>query len=163
MTWLSRTVDMHKRSLRKLISMSEVELIVQLPVPPTSSGVNPLFGNMNSENNETGETKGPYSCLWYDAYSARTMGRGETSGIERVIESTPGQFRDATAFAEVWLQDVLLDQNNPAGQTWFDKALFVVCQGKKYKVLGYVKLGLSVSTPYSAVIGLKGGLGYDNP
>src|SRR5258706_10219356 len=103
MTWLTRTVDMHKKSLRKLISMSEVELTIQLPVPPDSSNVNPLFGNMSRETSQAGESKGPYSCLWYDAYSARTMGRGETSGIERVIESTPGQFRDATAFAEVWL------------------------------------------------------------
>lgn len=143
--------------------MSEVSLIVQLPVPPQTSNVNPLFGDMNREVSQAGETKGPYSCLWYDAYSARSMSRGETGGIERIVESSAGQFRDATAFAEVWLQDILLDQNNPAGQTWFDKALFVICQGKKYKVLGYVKLGLSVSTPYSAVVGLKGGLGYDNP
>lgn len=159
---LTRTVNLHKQSLRKLINMSEVQLIIQLPVPPETSAVNPLFGNMTAENSQVGETRGPYRCLWYDAYSARTMGRGETSGIERIVESTPGQFREATAFAEVWLQDILLDQSNPAGQTWFDKALFVVCQGKKYKVLGYVKLGLSVSTPYSAVVGLKGGLGYDN-
>lgn len=142
--------------------MSEVELTVVLPVPKVSTSVNPLFGDMNRATNVAGEVKGPYSCLWYDAYSARTMGKNDSSGIETVIESTPGQFRDATAFAEVWLQEVLLDQNNPAGQTWFDKALFIECQGKKYNLLGYVKLGLSVSTPYSAVVGLKGMLGYDN-
>lgn len=163
MSGLSRTVDMHKRSLKKLINMSEVDLTVQLPAPVQVNNVNPLFGDFNREISQAGETRGPYSCLWYDALSARSISRAETGGIERVVESSAGQFRDATAFAEVWLQDILLDQNNPAGQTWFDKALFVICQGKKYKVLGYVKLGLSISTPYSAVVGLKGGLGYDNP
>lgn len=161
MSHISRTVDMHKRSLKKLIDMSEMSLTIKMPVPVQVGSVNPLFGNMNRETDTSGEEKGPYNCLWYDAYSAKTMGRADSGGIERIIESSPGQFRDATAFAEVWLQDVLLDSNNPAGQTWFDKALHVVCQGKKYKVLGYVKLGLAVSPPYSAVVGLKGGLGYD--
>ncbi len=162
MTWLARTVDMHKRSLHKLISMSEVELIVELPVPRITTGVNPFFGDTTRESNETGERIGPFNCLWYDAYTAKSMGKSESTGIETIVESAAGQFRDATAFAEVWLQDVLLDQNNPAGQTWFDKALLVLSQGKKYNLLGYVKLGLSVSTPYSAVVGLKGMLGYDN-
>jgi hypothetical protein len=163
MAIFGRTVQMHKNRVRRLISDSERTLTIKLPVPTQSSGVNPLFGNLNRETDVSGEEKGPYNCLWYDAYSARSIGVTNTGGIEKVVESTPGQFRDATAFAEVWLQDVLIDSNNPDGQTWFDKALHVVCQGKKYKVLGYVKLGLAVSAPYSAVVGLKGGLGYDNP
>lgn len=157
----TRTAEMHKRSIKRLIEMSDVTLTIHLPVPVQVVSVNPLFGDFTRESNKAGETKGPYHCLWYDALTARTVSRtGDSASIERVVESSPGQFRDATAFAEVWMQSVLLDQNDPMSKTWFDKALFVSSNGQNYKVLGYAKLGLSVSTPYSAMVALKGGYGY---
>lgn len=162
MSVLTGTVNMHKRSLHRLINLSDVTLQIRLPVTNVAGTVNPLFGDLSRENNKTGDTVGPFNCLWYDAISAKSMGTGDTIGIEKVIEASPGQFREATAFAELWLQDVLIDQNDPLGPTWFDRALNVISLNRKYKVLGYAKLGLSVSVPYSLMVALKGGLGYDD-
>jgi hypothetical protein len=87
------------------------------------------------------------------------MGASGT-GFERTVEALAGQYRNATTFAEVWLEDVLQDTEDPAGRTWFDEAKHIVYLGKKYDFLGEVRLGLATAAPYILMIVMKGGAGY---
>lgn len=156
---LARAVNIHKQQIKRLIYSSDVSLIVKLPVPTSSTG-NPLFGDMTREGNEAGVEKGPFYCLWYDALSAKTLAESDSRGMEQIVLQSTGQFKEATSFAELWLDDLLINKADPAGQTWIDKAQYVASQGQKYSVLGYAKLGLSTSSPYILIVALKGGLGY---
>jgi hypothetical protein len=158
--YYSKVVEVHKRQIKTLIRASDVTAVVRLPVVQTPTG-NPLFGELSREGNTGGLEKGPYRCLWYDALTAKSMGKQDSKGVETIVENSPGQFREATAFAEFWLEDVLIDGSDAGGQTWFDKAMHVVVGNQRYKFLGYAKLGLSVGAPYLLMVGLKGGLGYD--
>lgn len=158
----NKIVDVHKRQAKLLIRASDLTAVVRLPVAKTTSG-NPLFGDFSRETSTAGVEKGPFQCLWYDALTAKSMGKQDSKGVERIVENSPGQFREATAFAEFWLEDVLVDPSNPGGQTWFDQSQHVVVGGQRYKFLGYAKLGLSVSEPYLLMVGLKGGVGFDEP
>jgi len=155
----SGAILVHKRHVRDLIRSSDQELTIRLPVARTSSEVNPLFGDMTREANDTGSTIGPFACVWYDALSARSMGASGT-GFERTVETLAGQYRNATAFAEIWLDDVLQDTEEPAGRTWFDEAKHIVHLNNKYDFLGEVRLGLATAAPYIMMVVLKGGAGY---
>jgi len=156
-------VKIHKRALATLIENSGVQVTLRLAAPVVHTGVNPLFGDFNRETAKTGETKGPYNCLWYDALtlnrrSQTGMFRGK--GMESTIDQLAGQYREADFFAELVLQDVLVDQNNPNGLTWFDKAQWVINEGNRYKFLGAVKFSLSTAQPYAIVCALKGAVNY---
>lgn len=149
-------VAAHKKFSKELIRGSDQELLIRLPEPRITSGVNPLFGSSDREVGKTGDTKGPFKCIWFDALSARgTSSTGHEFGVERLM----GQFREATAFAEVWLEDVLEDLADNAGATWFDKSQDVIYQGKSYEHIGEVRTGLATSAPYILMVVLKGGLG----
>ena len=158
----NKIVDVHKRQSKNLIRSSNLSAVVRLPVTQTSSG-NPLFGDFSRETSTAGVEKGPFQCLWYDALTAKSMGKQDSKGVEKIVENSPGQFREATAFAEFWLEDVLIDPSDAGGQTWFDKSQNVVVGQQRFKFLGYAKLGLSVEAPYLLMVGLKGSLGYDEP
>jgi len=156
-------VKVHKKALATLIENSGVQVTLRLAAPVVQTGVNPLFGDFTRETAKTGETKGPYSCLWYDALtlnrrSQMAMFRGK--GMESTIEQLAGQYREADFFAELVLQDVLIDQNNPNGLTWFDRAQWVINQGNRYKFLGAVKFSLATAQPYAIVCALKGAANY---
>lgn len=156
-------VNVHKRALSTLIKNSNVQITLRLAAPVTSVGVNPLFGDFNRELAKTGETKGPYNCLWYDALtlSRRSqLGMFRGKSMESTVEQLAGQYREADFFAELVLQDVLINQNDPHGLTWFDRAQWVINSGKRYKFLGAVKFSLSNSAPYAIVCALKGSVDY---
>ena len=158
---LKKAVEVHKRQIKRLIYSSDISLIVRLPVPPVSTGVNPLYGDFSRETQDTGIEKGPYPCLWYDAFAAKALSESDSRGMEQMVMQSVGQFKEATSFAELWLEDVLIDKFDPSGQTWVDKAKYVGSQGQKYQVLGYAKLGLSTTSPYILIVALKGAVGYD--
>jgi hypothetical protein len=156
-------VKLHKRALSMVIENSNVEITLRLAAPVTSVGVNPVFGDFNRELAKTGTTLGPYKCLWYDALtlnrrSQMAMFRGK--GMESTIEQLAGQYREADFFAELVLQDVLVDENNVNGLTWFDKCQWVINRGNRYKFLGAVKFSLATAEPYAIVVALKGATDY---
>lgn len=152
-------VALHKRHCKDLIRNSEQEAYVRLPVDRVSSAVNPLFGDLTRENDVSGETVGPFKCIWYDAFSAKSL--NQTTGLEAERNLLMGQYKTATAFAEFWLDDVLIDQGEPLGKTWFSKAKHIVFLNQLYEPLGEARLGLATVAPYILMIVLKGGTGYD--
>lgn len=156
---LDNAVKQHKRLTEQLIKQSSLSLTIKLPAPKVTGTVNPLYGDMTRERSKAGETKGPYKCLWYDALTATST---SSSGVETTIETLAGQFVEATAFAEVWLNDVLVDPSNTSGKTWFEEGMYVIFNGQRYKYLGCAKLGLATSAPYFLMIALKGGAAYDD-
>lgn len=156
-------VHLHKRALETVIANSEVQVTLRLAAPITQGVGNPLFGEFGRENAKTGETKGPYNCLWYDALTLNRrsqIGMFRGKGMESTIEQLAGQYREADFFAELILREVLIDQNNPNGLTWFDKAQWVINDGNRYKFLGAVKFSLATSQPYAIVCALKGAVNY---
>lgn len=161
MSAIAGVVKLHQRSIQNLINASDITLTIRLPLPVNPSNVNPLYGDLSRERNKTGQQMGPYNCLWYDAFSVRSTSPAG-SNIEAMLEKAPGQFRDATAFAQLWLADILIDPTDVMGQTWLDRAQEVISQGRLYRVMGYTKTGLSTAVPYIATVALKGGLGYDD-
>lgn len=148
-------VEVHKNHCFDLIRSSEQELTLILPISRTASNVNPLFGDFSRESDYTGTEKGPYKCIWHDALSARSVGPG--TGYEPTRELVMGQYRNATAFAELWLEDVLQDISEPSGKTWFDEAKTVLYSGKYFQSLGEVRVGLATAAPYILLVVLKGG------
>jgi len=153
-------VKAHRTHSKKLIRGSEQELTLLLPVARVSSNVNPLFGDPTRETDDSGSTIGPLKCLWYDALSAKSQS-ATGSGFEQSIQNLAGQYRDATAFAELWLEDVLTDPDDANSKTWFDEAKEIIYLGKKFQVLAEIRLGLATTAPYILMIVLKGGAGYD--
>lgn len=153
---LNGAIQAHKRSLDSLIHGSELFLTIRLMPPRVTSGVNILYGDATRETSKAGEIKGPFKCLWYDALSVAIGGRG----IETTVDKLAGQYKEADSFAELWLSDVLTDQADPFGVTWFDKAQAVVFNGKRFDYLGNAKLGLSTTAPYVIMIALKGAAGH---
>ena len=156
-------VKIHKKALSQLIENSGVQITLRLAAPVAQTGVNPLYGDFKRETAKTGNTLGPYNCLWYDALtlnrrSQMAMFRGK--GMESTIDQLAGQYREADFFAELVLQDVLIDQNDVHGLTWFDRAQWVVNSGKRYKFLGGVKFSLANAAPYAIVVALKGATDY---
>lgn len=156
-------VKLHKKALATIIENSDVQITLRLAAPIVQTGVNPLYGDFGRETAKTGDTKGPYNCLWYDALtlnrrSQMAMFRGK--GMESTIEQLAGQYREADFFAELLLQDVLVDQNDPNGLTWFDKTQWVINHGNRYKFLGAVRFSLATSQPYAIVCALKGATNY---
>ena len=158
---LTRLVEMHKRAIKSVIEQSDVQVTVRLPVAITAGSVNPFFGDPARENNITGKEIGPFNCLWYDAFSVRSSSPSGGS-IERMVEQSAGQFREADAFIQVWLEDVITDPNDIYSLTYFDQALHVIVLNKRYKILGLAKTGLSTSSPYILTVALRGGLGYED-
>jgi len=156
-------VKLHKKALATLIENSGVQITLRLAAPVVQAGVNPLYGDFGRETAKTGQTLGPYNCLWYDALtlnrrSQMAMFRGK--GMESTIEQLAGQYREADFFAELVLQDVLIDQNDPNGLIWFDKAQWVINHGNRYKFLGAVRFSLATADPYAIVVALKGATNY---
>lgn len=143
--------------VKQLIQGSDQTLTIRLPVLRVSSGQNVLFGNLDRETDDTGTIKGPFSCLWYDALTARGTSR---SGPEEVMQRLAGQYQSATAFAELRLKDVLVDLTAPVGDTWFDRAKEIIYEGQKFKYLASARLGLSVGAPVILMVVLEGGRGY---
>lgn len=154
---LNGAVIVHKRSLENLIHGSELFLTIRLMPPRVTTGVNLLYGDSTRESSKSGETKGPYKCLWYDSLSARSF---SDSGIETTIDQLAGQYKEADSFAELWLQDILITPNDYFGETWFDKAQIVVFNGRRFEYLGAAKLGLAITAPYVLMVALKGAAGY---
>jgi hypothetical protein len=152
-------VKIHKKHTFDLIRGSEQEITVRLPVAKTSSGVNPLFGDFARETDYTGDEEGPFKCIWHDALSARAVGPG--TGLEPTRQLVVGQYKNATAYAELWLDDVLVDPSLKTGKTWFDISKVVVYEDKFFTVLGEIRTGLATAAPYICIIVLKGGSGYD--
>lgn len=149
-------VNAHKRSLDNLIHGSELSLTVRLMPPRDTTGVNLLYGNPSRETSKLGETKGPFKCLWYDALTIALSVRG----MEATVSQIAGQYREADAYAELWLNDVLIDQSNIFGLTWFEKAQAVICNGQRFDYLGGAKLGLATTAPYIIMVALKGSAGH---
>lgn len=158
---LARLVGMHKQVIKALIDQSDVQVSIRLPIAQLPGATNPFFGNPARENNITGQTLGPFNCLWYDAFSVRSSSPSGGS-IERMMEQSPGQFREADAFIQVWLEDVLTDPSNVYSLTYFDQALHIIIFKQRYKVLGVAKTSLSTSAPYILTVALRGGLGYED-
>jgi hypothetical protein len=155
----SGALRLHKKHTKDLIRNSTQELIVRLPVELVSSNVNVLYGDFERETDSTGTEYGPFPCLWYDALSARSLSSTGT-GFEPTVQSLVGQYRDATAFAELWLEDVLVDPKDISGDTWLDRAKEIVNENKRFQLLGNVRLGIATTTPYILMVVLKGGVGY---
>jgi hypothetical protein len=155
---LAGAVASHKKLIYNLMNQSEQELTIRLPVARVSSGVNPLFGDSTRETDKTGTELGPIKCIWYDALSARSTG---ITGYSMLNELVTGQYKSATAFAEVWLDDVLIDPANPKGKTWIDKAKHIIYLDNIYEPIGEIRLGLATAAPYILMIVLKGAAGYD--
>ena len=156
-------VKLHKRALAMVIENSNVEITLRLAAPVVTTGVNPLYGDFGRELAKTGTTLGPYKCLWYDALtlnrrSQMAMFRGK--GMESTIEQLEGQYREADFFAELVLGEVLVDQNDTNGLTWFDKCQWVINRGNRYKFLGAVRFSLATADPYAIVVALKGAANY---
>jgi hypothetical protein len=152
-------VNVHKKHVKDLIKGSAQEVTIRLPVDRVSSGVNPYFGDSSRETDDTGDTKGPYKCLWHHALSARSV--GSPTGFETTVEVLAGQYRDATAFAEIWLEDVLTDEDDVMSPTWLDKAKDILYLDQKYDLLGESRLGLATAPPYILLVALKGSAGYN--
>ena len=153
-------VNAHKRHVKSLIYSSTEEVIVRLPVDLVDSGVNPLYGDFNRETDATGTERGPFKCLWYDALSAKSMS-STGSGFETVIQGMAGQYESATAFIEIWLDDVLVDISERSGATWLSRAAHIIYDKHRFEYLGDVRIGLSTTSPYILMAALKGGVGYD--
>ncbi len=153
-TGLKRAYDVQTK---RLINGSDQTLTIRLPVARVSAGENVLFGNLGRETDDTGIIKGPFKCLWYDALTARGTSR---SGPEEITQRLAGQYQSATAFAELRLEDVLVDVDSPTEDTWFDRAKVVIYKGQKFKYLASVRLGLSVGSPVLIMVVLEGGRGY---
>jgi hypothetical protein len=156
-------VRLHKRALSQLIENSAVQITLRFAAPIAQTGVNPYFGDFSRETAKTGETIGPFKCLWYDALtlsrrSQMSMFRGK--GMETTIEQLAGQYREADFFAELFLTDILVNQNDPFGLTYFDQCQWVINSGKRFKYLGSVKFGLANAVPYAIVCALKGATDY---
>lgn len=149
--------NVYDTQVKRLINGSNQKLTVRLPVTRVSAGQNVLFGDLNRETDNTGTTKGPFNCLWYDALSARGTSR---SGPEDIVQRLAGQYQSATAFAELTLTDVLVDKAILTGDTWFDRAKDIIYEGQKFKYLASVRLGLSVGFPVILMVILEGGRGY---
>lgn len=158
---LTGAVQQHKNQTHNLFKASEQELLIRLPVPRVSAGVNPLFGDFTRETDTTGEEIGPIKCIWYDALSGRNTGQSGT-GFEIAREAMAGRYRHATAFAEVWLDDVLVDLSKPRGETWVDYAKDIVYLDNIYEPIGEVRLGLATATPYILMIVLRGSAGLED-
>jgi len=88
------------------------------------------------------------------------MSQSTSTGINLTVTAAAGQYSEATAFAEVWLEDVLIDVTQPNGETWFDRAKEVLHDGSAYQVLGVLRTGLATVSPYLALVALKGSTGY---
>jgi len=157
---LSGAVNLHKKQAKALIRSSEQTVSLRLPVDRVSVSVNPLYGEFDRETDATGAEKGPYRCLWHDALSVRAMSQGMSTGINLVVTEAAGQYSEATAFAEVWLEDVLIDVTKPNGETWFDRAKEALHDESAYQVLGVLRTGLATVSPYLALVALKGSTGY---
>jgi hypothetical protein len=151
-------VALHKRQVKSLIDQSEHRMTILLPTERLSSNQNPLFGDLGREAAITSGTEiGPIACLWLDALS---VGTGGTFGIETVVTRMAGHYTEATIFAEVWLDDILVDVDVPDGDTWLDQAKMIKKGNYYFQLLGYVRVGLPTVSPYIAVIAMKGGSGY---
>ena len=155
----SGALRLHKKHTKDLIRNSDQEVLIRLPVDRVSASVNPLYGDFDRETDSTGTEYGPFPCLWYDALSARSMSSTGT-GFEQTIDRMAGQYRDATAFAELWLEDVLVDPKDVSGDTWLDRAKELVNDNKRFQLLGNVRLGIATTNPYILMVVLKGGVGY---
>ncbi len=153
-TGLKRAYDVQTK---RLINGSDQTLTIRLPVTRVSAGENVLFGDLDRETDATGTIKGPFKCLWYDALTARGT---SSSGPEQITHRLAGQYQSATAFAELRLEDVLVDLASPIKDTWFDRAKDVIYKGQKFKYLASVRLGLSVGSPVLIMVVLEGGRGY---
>ena len=149
-------VNLHKRSLERLVSNSSVEITLRDAAPVVSVGVNPYYGSFNRETSKAGATHGPFRCLWYDALA---LGR-RSKNLENTVEQLAGQFREADCFAELILNDVLVDQNDSYGLTLFDRCQWVINDKKRYKFLGSTKFSLANSAPYAIIVALKGAVNY---
>jgi hypothetical protein len=155
--------ERHKSVMANVIHSSDVQVTLRYAAPVTSAGVDPLYGDLNRETAKTGPTYGPFTCLWYDALtlsrrSQMSMFRGK--GMETTIEQLAGQYREADFFAEFYLPDVLINQNDPYGLTYFDQCQWIINSGKRYKYLGAVKFSLANSAPYAMVVAVKGAVDY---
>ena len=155
----SGALSLHRKHTRDLIRHSGQEVLVRLPVDRVAVGVNPLYGDFDRETDSTGDTVGPFKCLWYDALSSRSMSSTGT-GFEQAVSALAGDYRDATAFAEFWIDDVLVDPTDISGHTWLDRAKELVNDNKRFQLLGNVRLGLATTTPYILMVVLRGGVGY---
>ena len=82
------------------------------------------------------------------------------TGFEQTVDRLAGQYRDATAFAELWLEDVLVDPKDISGDTWLDRAKELINDDKRFQLLGNVRLGIATTNPYILMVVLKGGVGY---
>ena len=152
---LNGIINAHKRSLKQLIHESELELSIRLMVPRVTTGVNILYGDPSRETSKAGPIKGPYKCLWYDALSIGLSSRGMEPAVAQLV----GHYREADSFAELWLDDVLVNKNDIFGLTWFDKAQVVLFNGKVFDFLGAASLGLATTAPYIIMVALKGAVG----
>lgn len=152
-------VELHRSRIKQLIHSSDVECVIRLAAPKVTTNTNPLFGDFSRETSQAGETKGPFKCLYHDAFSARSISR---SGSEVIKAVSIGQYQEATSFLEIWLEDVLEDPYDISGLTWFDRADSVVIRNNRFNVLGSSKHGLSVADPYILLVALKGGIGIND-
>ena len=152
-------VELHRSKIKQLIHSSGVECTIRLAAPKVTTNTNPLFGDFSRETSQAGETKGPFKCLYHDAFTARSVSR---AGTEAIKNTSIGQYQDATSFLEIWLEDVLENPYDISGITWFDRADSVIIRNNRFDVLGSAKHGLSVADPYILLVALKGGIGIND-
>jgi len=58
------------------------------------------------------------------------------------VDLNAGMFRPGTIRFSCDLADVLIDLGNVEGNTWFDRAIYVILDGEKYEIVNTTKSGL---------------------
>lgn len=145
---MTRAAERHRKIALDLIhgSGETVDVIVPAPRTPSSTGAS-LFGDL-AEDSPSPLTKGPYSCLWHEMIG--------TTVTDPVAAGLVGLYPTAKSYILCSLEDTLVDGDDPTGQTWFDRAEYVVYRGKKYDVLGTDRSGMANVAPYLLIVALSG-------
>jgi hypothetical protein len=140
---------LHKRTAKDYIYSSEGELtitIVPEDLPVLSSGSS-MFADL-SESQED-ESIGPFKCIWVDADSARA---GENTREARIAN----RWITCDAIAKLWLEDILVVDGKPYGETYLDRAKNIVHSSGVYQILGYDRYGMGTTDPYIIAVAVKG-------
>lgn len=91
-------------------------------------------------------------CLWLDSPMSEERGRS----FEAVARGVGGWLDGAAALARVAVADVLIDQAAPEKGYWFDRALFMVNAGLRYRLLKTSAMGPGFRAPHTVSVWLSG-------
>lgn len=90
-------------------------------------------------------------CLWLDTWSV--MGGAQNGRIDAQLV---GWVQGAEAMARLALSDVILDAQDPQGDTIFTAADYVEKDGHRFKILSCKPIGNGFTQPYSVYVWLHG-------